>query len=140
MILVAWADDKQGGPSMHSAPAETVNHQTLEQLNLDYVRAVEMSDVRWFDRHLASDFINSNPDGSIVDRPAFLAQVAKGSGVTAIEARDVTIRVIGDDLAIIHAQSLFKTLSGKTSTGRYTDIWSYREGRWVCVAAHVTRC
>jgi hypothetical protein len=32
---------------MQSAPVktiETANHQTLEQLNLDYVRAVEMSD------------------------------------------------------------------------------------------------
>ena len=24
--------------------------------------------------------------------------------------------------------------------GRYTDIWAKRDGRWVAVAAHVTRC
>jgi ketosteroid isomerase-like protein len=115
------------------------DHQTLEQLNLEYVRAVAASDVQWFDRHLAPDFMNSNPDGSLVDRAGFLAQVARGPGVSGIKAHDVIIRVLGD-LAIIHARTSFETLSGKVGSGRYTDIWSRRQERWLCVAAHVARC
>ena len=112
---------------------------TLKHLNLEYVRSVENANVRWFDSHLASDFMNSNPDGSLVDRAAFLAQIARGAGVSDIEAHDVLIRVVGD-LAIIHARTTYKTPSGKAGAGRYTDIWSHRDGRWVCVAAQVTRC
>ena len=113
--------------------------ETLKHLNLEYVRSVEKANVRWFDSHLAPDFMNSNPDGSLVDRAAFLAQIARGAGVSNIEAHDVLIRVIGD-LAIIHARTTYKTPSGKEGDGRYTDIWSRRDGRWVCVAAQVTRC
>lgn len=113
--------------------------EILKHLNLEYVRSVEKANVRWFDSHLAPDFMNSNPDGSLVDRAAFLAQIARGAGVSNIEAHDVLIRVIGD-LAIIHARTTYKTPSGKEGDGRYTDIWSRRDGRWVCVAAQVTRC
>ncbi|HEU4646989.1 MAG TPA: nuclear transport factor 2 family protein [Burkholderiales bacterium] len=119
--------------------AATADLETLKPLNLEYVRSVEKADVRWFDSNLAPDFMNSNPDGSLVDRAAFLAQIARGAGVSDIEAHDVLIRVIGD-LAIIHARTTYKTPSGKEGGGRYTDIWSRREGRWVCVAAQVTRC
>ena len=40
----------------------------LRQLNQDFVQSVERSDVRRFDEILADDFLNSNPDGSLVDR------------------------------------------------------------------------
>lgn len=113
--------------------------EALRPLNLEYVQSVEKANVSWFDRHLAPDFMNSNPDGSLVDRAAFLTQIARGAGVSNIEAHDVLIRVIGD-LAIIHARTTYKTPSGKEGGGRYTDIWSRRDGRWVCVAAQVTRC
>jgi hypothetical protein len=117
---------------------ETSDLAILTQLNLEYVRAVEEANVGWFDRHLAPDFMNSNPDGSIVDRAGFLAQIGRGSNVIGIEAQDVLIRIIGD-LGIIHARTIYKKPDGKTGNGRYTDIWSRRQGRWVCVAAHVNR-
>ncbi len=110
----------------------------LTQLNLEYVRAVEEANVHWFDSHLAPDFMNSNPDASIVDRAGFLAQIARGSGVSNIEAKDVLIRIIGD-LGIVHARTTYKKPDGKPGGGRYTDIWSRQHGRWMCVAAHVAR-
>lgn len=113
--------------------------ETLKQLNLEYVRSVDQANPAWFERHLARDFMNSNPDGSLVDRAAFLLQIARGAGVSDIEAQDVLIRLIGD-LAIIHARTSYKTRTGEKGGGRYTDIWSRRDGHWVCVAAQVTRC
>jgi ketosteroid isomerase-like protein len=109
----------------------------LTHLNLDYIRSVEESDVRWFEMHLAPDFMNSNPDGSLVDRQGFLNQIARGAGVSDIRAHDVIIRIMGD-LAIIHAATSYKTPTGSLK-GRYTDIWSRHDRGWLCVAAHVTR-
>jgi ketosteroid isomerase-like protein len=120
------------------AGADGVDLKTLKQLNLEYVRSVEKADVRWFDNHLAADFMNSNPDGSLVERAAFLAQIKRGAGVSELEARDVLIRIMGD-FAIIHARTRYKTSAGTDAAGRYTDTWSRRDGRWVCIAAHVTR-
>jgi ketosteroid isomerase-like protein len=110
----------------------------LEQLNRDYVRSVQESDVRWFETHLAEDFVNTNPDGSIVDRAGFLAQVARPALVKGLACEDVRIRVLGD-FAIIHARTTYTKPDGQAGRGRYTDIWAKRNGHWFCVAAHVTR-
>ena len=118
--------------------ASDVDIDILQKLNRDYINSVQLSDVRRFDEILADDFLNSNPDGSLVDRAAFLAQIAQPAKISNLEARDVRIRRIGD-VAIIHGRTTYTTLDGQPASGRYTDVWARRQGRWLCVAAHVTR-
>jgi hypothetical protein len=114
-------------------------HRTaLKELNRNYVRAVDEADVAWFEANLAADFLNTNPDGTLIDRKAFLAQIGRGSSVKHIREHDVVIRVLGD-FAIIHACTSYEKLDGTPGAGRYTDDWHYRDGRWQCVSAHVTR-
>jgi ketosteroid isomerase-like protein len=112
--------------------------ETLQQLNGNYIRSVRVSDVRWFEENLAEDFLNSNPDGSLVDRAGFLAQIARPCAVSNFDAEDVRIRIIGE-IAIIHGRTVYNKPDGQAAAGRYTDVWSRRQGRWLCVAAHVTR-
>ena len=111
---------------------------TLRRLNEDFVRSVEMSDVRCFEAILAEDFLNSNPDGSMVDRAGFLAQIARPAMISKLTAHDVRIRMMGD-IAIIHARTTYMKPDGQGGAGRYTDVWARRQGRWLCVSAHVTR-
>jgi ketosteroid isomerase-like protein len=123
-------------------PAETVHQtdvDTLEQLNRDYIKSVQSSDVRRFDEILAEDFYCSNPDGSLVDRAGFLAQTARPVTISNLEARDVIVRILGD-VAIIHARTTYTQPDGRAGSGRYTDVWARRGGRWLAVSAHVTRC
>ena len=112
--------------------------EILQELNRNYIRSVEHSDVGWFDANLAEDFLNSNPDGTLVDRSGFLAQIGKKSPVTNIAAEDVHI-VIRGDFAFIHARTTYVRPDGQPGAGRYTDIWWKRNRRWLCVSAHVTR-
>ena len=114
------------------------DRETLEALNRHYIRSVQESDVRWFDEHLAPDFLNTNPDGSLVDRAGFLKQIAPPCPVANLDIEDVRIRIFGET-AIIHARTTYKKGSGQPGAGRYTDIWARSDGRWRCVAAHVTR-
>lgn len=111
---------------------------TLQQLNQDFCRSVEHSDVRRFDEILGDDFLNSNPDGSLVDRGGFLEQIAKPAMISQLEPHDVRIRILGD-IAIIHARTTYKKPDGGAGTGRYTDVWARRKDQWLCVSAHVTR-
>jgi ketosteroid isomerase-like protein len=111
---------------------------TLEALNRHYIRSVQESDVRWFDEHLAPDFLSTNPDGSLVDRSAFLKQIAPPCAVSNLDIEDVRVRRFGD-VAIIHARTTYKKPDGQPGAGRYTDVWARSGGRWRCVAAHVTR-
>jgi hypothetical protein len=95
--------------------------------------------VRRFDEILAEDFLCSNPDGSLVDRAGFLVQTARPVTILNLEARDVKIRIMGD-VAIIHARTTYTMSDGRAASGRYTDVWARRNGRWLAVSAHVTRC
>lgn len=121
-----------------SATAKT-DLDELTALNRDYINSVQTMDVKRFSEILAGDFVCSNPDGSLVGRAAFLAQTARPIAISDLEARDVDVRLMGD-FAIIHARTTYKLPDGRPGAGRYTDIWARRDGRWLAVAAHVTRC
>jgi ketosteroid isomerase-like protein len=58
--------------------------------------------------------------------------------IKGLRPSDVRIRILGE-IAIIHARTTYTRPDGQPGAGRYTDIWQRRDGRWQCVAAHVTR-
>ena len=114
------------------------DRETLESLNRDYIASVQFSDVRRFDEILAADFLNTNPDGSLVDKAGFLKQIALPAKIRDLACHDVNVRVMGN-FAIIHARTSYQKPDGSQGAGRYTDDWQLRDGRWKCVSAHVTR-
>jgi ketosteroid isomerase-like protein len=110
----------------------------LVRLNGDYIESVKTSDVKRFREILADDFLCTLPDGALIDRSMFLERTGKPSAIRDLEVDDVNVRVMGD-FAIIHARTTFALADGTPGSGRYTDVWARRNGRWVAVAAHVTR-
>lgn len=123
---------------MDTEIATRSDQDALLALNRDYIASVQNGDVRRFEEILADDFLCSNPDGSLVDRRAFLAQTARPVAIRGLAAEEVRVRVMGD-VAIIHARTSYTTAEGERRHGRYTDVWARRGGRWLAVAAHVTR-
>jgi len=123
---------------MSTTVASTFDLDTLLALNGDYIRSVQTSDVQRFREILAEDFVCTNPDASLVERDAFLKQTAVPVTITGLAAHDVNVRIMGD-VAIIHARTTYTRPDGVPGGGRYTDIWARRGGRWLAVAAHVTR-
>src|SRR5262245_46526703 len=114
------------------------DHDILAALNTDYINSVQNSDVKRFDEILAPEFYCSNPDGSLVDRAAFLAQTAKPVAIRNLRAEDVLIRIDGD-FAVIHGRTVFTRPDGSQGAGRYTDGYARINGRWLGVFAHVAR-
>ena len=112
--------------------------ETLTALNDDYIASVQNSDVKRFDEILADDFLNTNPDGSLVDRAGFLRQIAPKARISNLACHDVKVRVMGE-FAIIHARTTYTLPDSRQGSGRYTDIWAKRHGKWLCVAAQVAR-
>lgn len=112
--------------------------EVLTKLNDDYIQSVQHSNVKRFEEILAEDFLCSNPDGTLIDRKAFLQQTAKPVTIRQLAAHDVNVRLMGD-FAIIHARTSYTTADGAQSGGRYTDVWERKNGRWLAVSAHVTR-
>ena len=114
------------------------DHDILDALNTDYINSVQNSDVKRFEEILAPEFYCSNPDGSLVDRAAFLAQTAKPVAIQNLRAEDVLIRIIGN-FAVIHARTAYTRPDGTPGGGRYTDGYAKIGGQWLAVFAHVTR-
>jgi hypothetical protein len=85
---------------------------TLTALNDDYIRSVQAGDVKRFD-----------------ELPVRIRN---------LQAHDVDVRLLCD-VAIIHARTTYSGADGRPGGGRYTDVWARRNGRWLAVAAHVTR-
>ena len=124
--------------AMPTETTVTSDLATLTELNRDYIRSVQTSDVRRFREILAEDFLCSLPDGSLIDRERFLEQTALPAKISNLEAHDVNVRLLGD-FAIVHARTTYTTPDGRPGSGRYTDVWARRHGRWLAVSAHVTR-
>ncbi|MEE8129889.1 MAG: nuclear transport factor 2 family protein [Vicinamibacterales bacterium] len=138
----AGARDAVDSQELHATEeAETMTSSDLDvllDLNREYIRSVQESDVERFREMLAEDFRVSNPDGSFLDKAGFLAQTARPVTISNLEALDVEVRIFGDT-AIIHARTSYTGPDGRLLSGRYTDVWVRRDGRWLAVAAHVTR-
>ncbi len=111
---------------------------SLLRLNTDYIESVKTSDVQRFREILAEDFLCTLPDGMLIDRGQFLANAAKPYALRALTAHDVNVRILGD-VAVVHGRTTFTLPDGSAGSGRYTDVWAKRDGRWLAVAAHVTR-
>ena len=112
--------------------------EVLLRLNAEYLRASERGDRGWFEEHLAADFLCSRPDGTLLDRSQFLVRFSAPSSLSELEGHDVLVRLLGD-AALVHARTTFRD-GGRPGHGRYTDVWARRGGRWLAIAAHVTRC
>jgi len=123
---------------METNVATASDLETLLALNADYIRAVQASDVGRFEELLANDFLCTQSDGSLLNRDEFLRQAAVAAGISNLEAHDVNVRLMGE-IAIVHARTTFVTPDGRPRSGRYTDVWARRGGRWLAVSAHVTR-
>ncbi len=126
------------GVALAQAAAAPSDREQLLALNLDYVRSVQRGDVARFREILADDFRGSMPDGSLLDKAAFLAQTARPVTITGLECHDVELRILGE-VAIVHARTTYTMADGRAASGRYTDVWARRNGTWLAVAAHVTR-
>jgi uncharacterized protein (TIGR02246 family) len=138
-VVIRVDDDTLRGlrQSMQT-PAARSDMDTLVGLNADYITSVRNADVERFRQILADDFLCTLPDGTLLDRDQFLAHTAQTYTLGSLQADEVNIRLIGD-VAIVHARTTFTLLDGTPGAGRYTDVWARRDGRWLAVAAHVTR-
>lgn len=112
--------------------------ERLLALNAAYIRAVQQSDAATFREMLAPDFLCTHADGSFVDREEFLRQVAAPARISNLAAHDVHVRIDGD-FAVVHGRTTFTLPDGRAGDGRYTDIYACRGGKWLAIAAHVTR-
>ena len=107
----------------------------LDQLNNDYIHSDQFNDVKRFSEILAEDFIVQTP-GVTRNLAEFLDFIAKPRPFKDLAVHDVNIRILSDDVALIHGRATYTMLADEVDQeALYTDTYQKRDGTWVCVSA-----
>ena len=116
--------------------------QILEQLERDWVEAMQRNDVAFVDSVLAPEFIATYGDGSRGDRVKELQLVRDfNSQVDKWAVEDFTVKVFGQTAVVWFTQRMVGPVQGKPTeiVTRYTDVFVNRDGKWLCVSSQSTR-
>ena len=116
----------------------TADETTLLELNTGYVNAFLNADAAWYDAHLTDDFICVRADGSVLDKPAFLAGTTPSAAAEEYRLADVAVRIHGQ-AAYVTALGSWRRKDGTTGQTRYIDSYVKTDDGWRVVSAQLTR-
>jgi ketosteroid isomerase-like protein len=99
------------------------------------------NDAEAIGRYMADDWTIIGPDGSVGDKPTFLALVKSGMSHDVMTSDDLTVRLYGD-AAVVTARGV----SGGKYQGqpfreveRSSCVFVRQEREWKCVLTHLSR-
>ena len=116
--------------------------QILEQLERDWINALQTNNVAFVDSVLAPEFIATYDDGTRVDKTRELQIVKEfNQQVDEWTADEFIIKVFGDTAVVWFTQRMTGPVQGKPTqfVSRYMDVFVNRDGKWLCVASQSTR-
>jgi ketosteroid isomerase-like protein len=109
----------------------------------DELTTVKMKrDLGALDRLLADDFIFTNPAGLFADKAEYLEGAKADTAVyESVNNYDIVVRVYGDAGVVAGSTTVKGRYDGREIGGRFrfTDMFVKRQGRWQCIAIHLTR-
>src|SRR5262245_24354973 len=115
-----------------------LENDTLQRLNQEYINAFMSADVKWYDEHLADDFVCIESNGTVLDKGQFLINVRIGPDVVDYKLEKVNVRIYGI-VALVQATGLFTRKDQSKGLSRYTDIYVQTDQGWKVVSAQITR-
>lgn len=125
-----------------SAKAQDADHNALRNHNADWIQAYPEKDTSVIHRIAADDMVMVTTTGARITKKDLIRNVAKPANpITSATIDNVDITVKGN-IGIVVAEVQFTALvNGKETTfkNNYMDVYEKRDGRWVAIAAHVTR-
>jgi ketosteroid isomerase-like protein len=116
--------------------------QELKKLEMQWDEAGVKKDVAVYDRLLADDFMLTRPNGNLVTKAQFTAELKSGEDIVfSSTLSDMMVRVYGDTAVVTYMEKAKETFKGRdvSGTSRWTDTWVKHGGSWQCVASHGSR-
>src|SRR5262249_20398989 len=110
----------------------------LKQLNQEYVDAYMKSDVKWYRKHLAEEFVVIESNGLVLNKEQFLQNTARGPDVIEYRLQDVNVRIYAN-VALVRATGSWTGKNGASGVSRYVDVYVKTDGEWKTVSAQITR-
>jgi len=116
--------------------------QELIRLENEWNDAWVNRNIAIFDRVEADDYFMTSDEGNIITKAQDIADVKSGEDVaTSVVSDEFKVRVYGDAAVVTYRMAVKGQFKGKDNSGlfRWTDTWIKKDGRWQCVAAHLSR-
>jgi hypothetical protein len=116
--------------------------QILEQLERDWVEALQRNDVDFVNNVLAPEFISTYGDGSRGDRVRELQLVKDfNQQVDEWSVGEFTVKVFRDTAVVWFTQRMVGPVQGKPTEiiTRYMDVFVNRDGKWLCIGSQSTK-
>jgi ketosteroid isomerase-like protein len=99
--------------------------------------AFTRGDVGVIDSLLAEDFVGMAKDGTLYDKATMRGWVLAGPNLTSSRTRVNQIRFFGDIAIATGADDMVGPAPAyKRIRSVWTDIWIFRHGQWLVIAAH----
>lgn len=115
----------------------------VRKLNEAFDNAIKNSDVAFYERVLASDYLSYRSDGLVRNRSEVLEEVKKEKAnptfrLSKVGSDDVKVKLSGD-LAVVTAQwnatgQSLDTDEPHTDLGHYMAVYQKRDGRWQLIS------
>ena len=93
------------------------------------------------DKMLDDDFVLTDFDGSVLNKPQFLVTVRDKSNQLTLETtQDMKLHRHGDTVVVTGSTHEKGTAKGKPYEhfGRFTDTWIKRDTQWLCIASQLS--
>ena len=132
----------QAKPKQAVTPAGQNVAQEITALENAWSEAAQKYDVSWFERNLADSYIYTGADGVVSDKAAAIAYTKnKEEKYESFSYESIKVQAYGDTAVATGITVLKSTYKGKDASGKYswTDTWVKLNGRWQCVAEHVSK-
>jgi ketosteroid isomerase-like protein len=116
--------------------------QILEQLERDWIEAVQRNDVEFVNNILAPEFVSTFDDGSRGDRVKELQLVKEfNQQIDKWTVEELTVKVFNETAVVSFTHRMTGPVQGKPTelVTRYMDVFVNRDGKWLCVASQSTR-
>ena len=116
--------------------------QILEQLERDWVAALQRNDVAFVDSVLAPEFVATYGDGSRGDRTRELQLVKEfNQQVDKWTVDEFSVKVFGETAVVWFTQRMVGPIQGVPTeiVTRYMDVFVNRDGKWLCVGSQSTK-
>lgn len=116
--------------------SESVEQQLIKLEN-EWCDAELKTDLAFFERIFADDFIMLDPEGVVLTKGQYIANLKSGESVfTSITSDNIRVHLYGDTAVVFGRETLKGQSKGVDISGQYlwTDTWVKIESHWKCVA------
>lgn len=117
------------------------DEEALTKIENEWGVAMVKLDFVTFDRIVSPDWLLSTPDGGHQTKAEAVADLKSGKiKFESFKVDELKIRIYGNAAVVFGLTTEKMTIDGQPMNGqnRFTDTFIKRDGKWQCVATHVT--